>query len=146
MTSQHVAQYLNHCTTACPRDVNMPTQNYLYRTRSSVSLKQSVMFTDPKITHLNYAPLVMVATNFCTESYMLKVKVKVKTTYNRPGLRWMINTILWPLNPQGGDLSIHCTDGWVGPRISLDGCGKSCINQVDWYHGYGATTPCAPRP
>jgi hypothetical protein len=25
-------------------------------------------------------------------------------------------------------------------------CGFQCMGLVDWYCGYGATTPCAPRP
>jgi len=31
----------------------------------------------------------------------------------------------WPLFTPGKDPSSHCTGGWVGPRASVDKCGKS---------------------
>jgi hypothetical protein len=34
--------------------------------------------------------------------------------------------------------STHCTGGWVGPRASLDGCGKSCPH---WDSIPGPSTP-----
>jgi hypothetical protein len=31
----------------------------------------------------------------------------------------------WPLYPRGKCPGIHCIGGWVGPRVGLEGCGKS---------------------
>ena len=32
--------------------------------------------------------------------------------------------------PPGKRPLTHCTGGWVGPRASLDGCGKSHLHQA----------------
>ena len=34
---------------------------------------------------------------------------------------WLTPRLLYPWEGPG----IHCTEGWVGPRAVLDGCGKS---------------------
>jgi len=80
------------------------------------------MINDPKITHLKYALLVMVTTNFCTLSLTGKGKGPPRT--GQDGSRW-----LTPCSDhfalQGRDPSTHCIGGWVDPKVSLDGCGKS---------------------
>ena len=35
----------------------------------------------------------------------------------------MVNATLRPLYPRERP-GTHCTEGWVGPRVGLDGCGK----------------------
>ena len=37
---------------------------------------------------------------------------------------WLVNAAPWPLYPPERPGS-HCTGGSVGPRVGLDGCGKS---------------------
>jgi hypothetical protein len=37
---------------------------------------------------------------------------------------WVVNATPWPLYPRERS-GIHCIGGWVGPRVGLDGCGKS---------------------
>ena len=37
---------------------------------------------------------------------------------------WVVSTIIRPLYP-GERPGTHCTGGWVGPKVGLDGCGKS---------------------
>jgi hypothetical protein len=37
---------------------------------------------------------------------------------------WLVNATPRPLYPRER-LGTHCTEGWVGPRAGLDGCGKS---------------------
>jgi len=101
-----------------------PTQNSLYYTSSSVSLRQSVMINDPKITHLKYALLVMVTTNFCTLSLTSKGKGKSPPRTGHDGGR-RLTPYSSHFAPQGREPSIHCIGGWVGPRVSLDGCRKS---------------------
>jgi len=39
-------------------------------------------------------------------------------------MRWMVNATPRPLYPREKD-GTYCIGGWVGPRASLDGCGKS---------------------
>jgi hypothetical protein len=69
----------------------------------------------------------MVTTNFCTLS--LTGKSKGKIHLERPGWGWVVNAMLWSIYPQGKDPGTHCTGGWVDPRVSLDGCRKSCIHR-----------------
>jgi len=38
---------------------------------------------------------------------------------------WVVNAKLRPLYPWKKRPGTHCIGGWVGPRASLDGCGKS---------------------
>ena len=38
---------------------------------------------------------------------------------------WMVSTTPRPLYPRERP-GTDCTGGWVGPRVGLDGCGKSC--------------------
>jgi len=82
------------------------------------------MINDPKITHLTYALLVMVTTNFCTLSLIGKGKGNSLPRTGQDGGRWLM-----PLSGhfalQGRDSRTHCIGGWVDPRVSLDGCGKS---------------------
>jgi len=35
------------------------------------------------------------------------------------GRRWVVSTMLWPLNPQERPIT-HCTEGWVGLQAGLD--------------------------
>jgi hypothetical protein len=35
------------------------------------------------------------------------------------GRRWVVSTMLWPLNPQERPIT-HCTEGWVGLQVGLD--------------------------
>ena len=37
---------------------------------------------------------------------------------------WVVSTTPWPLYPRERPYN-HCTGGWVGPRVGLNGCGKS---------------------
>jgi hypothetical protein len=36
----------------------------------------------------------------------------------------VVNAMPWLLYPLGKRADNHCTWGWVGPRVGLDGCGK----------------------
>ena len=38
----------------------------------------------------------------------------------------MVNATPRPLYPSGKRPGIHCIGGWVGPKVGLDRCGKSC--------------------
>jgi hypothetical protein len=38
---------------------------------------------------------------------------------------WVVNATPRPLYPPEERPGTHCTGSWVGPRIGLDGCGKS---------------------
>ena len=42
--------------------------------------------------------------------------------------RWVVNTTPRPLYPRESP-GTHCTEGWVGPRADLDGCGKSLLHR-----------------
>ena len=70
----------------CTWDVIRPTQNPFNHTSSSLSPHQSVMNTDPKITHLKDDLLVMVTTNYCTLSIKGKGKGKVNLEQTRIGV------------------------------------------------------------
>jgi len=79
---------------------------------------------------------------------MLKVKVKVHPRTGHEGpeggggelvslysilnlgarLGWVVNVTPWPLYPREIP-GTHCVGGWVGPRVDLDGCGKSRPHQ-----------------
>jgi hypothetical protein len=38
--------------------------------------------------------------------------------------RWLVNATTWPFYPLERP-GIYCTEGWVGLRAGLNGCGKS---------------------
>ena len=38
---------------------------------------------------------------------------------------WVVNATPRPLYPPGKRFGAHCIGDWVGPRVGLDGCGKS---------------------
>jgi hypothetical protein len=40
----------------------------------------------------------------------------------------VVNSTPRPL-PRGERHDTHCTGGWMGPRVGLDGCGKSRIKK-----------------
>jgi hypothetical protein len=42
---------------------------------------------------------------------------------------WVVNATPRPLYPPGKGAGTHFIGGWVGPRIGLDGCGKSRPNR-----------------
>jgi hypothetical protein len=42
-------------------------------------------------------------------------------------LGWVVNA-----TPPGKSPGGHCTGGWVGPRVGVDGCGKEKIAYLQW--------------
>jgi len=39
---------------------------------------------------------------------------------------WLVNATPRPLYPRER-AGTHCTEGWVGPRVGVEGCGKSPV-------------------
>ena len=91
------------------------------------------------------SPLIVffIIVNILSSSLFRRFSKYVSSPYNRPlrpsgsvevqlypfmtsALRWgwVVSTTPRPLYPREGP-GTHCTGGWMGPRVRLDGCGKS---------------------